>query len=79
MIDDAIIAAFTQIKKTLKQKYPDRFERIFYLLLIVLVTIIPLLLFNYWLGRISGLIVVSLFFIYLVFDSNKKNKNVKIP
>jgi len=59
MVDDAIIAAFSQIRLTLKQKYPDRVERIFYLLAIVSITIIPLLLFDYWLGRISGLIVVS--------------------
>jgi len=73
MIDDAIIAAFSEIKTALKQKYPERFNRIFYLLLIVSITIIPVLFFDYWLGRISGLIIVSLLFIKLIRDNSKKN------
>jgi len=73
MIDDAIIAAFSEIRTALKQKYPERIDRIFYLLLIVSITIIPVLFFDYWLGRISGLIIVSLLFIKLIRDNSKKN------
>jgi len=79
MIDDAIVEALSKIKKVLKQKYPNTIERIFYLLLAAIVTVIPVILFDYWLGRICGLLVISLFFIYVIWDTNKKNKKTKLP
>lgn len=72
MLDDAIFSAFGQIKSALKNRYPKRSDRIFYLILIIGIAIIPILIFDYWLGRVSGLILVSLMFFTLISKSKEK-------
>jgi hypothetical protein len=65
MFDDSIIMAFIEIKDQLKEKYPDKGTRIFLVSIIIAVTLTPVFLFDYWIGRISGLILVILFYLYL--------------
>jgi hypothetical protein len=77
MLDDAIIAALNEIRVSLKIKYPDKATRIFFIVIICFIVIIPIMLFDYWIGRISGLIIVSGFFLKLVWDNNSnKKKNI---
>jgi hypothetical protein len=78
MLDDAIISALNEIRISLKTKYPDRTTRISYIILICCIAIIPILLFDYWIGRISGLIIVSGFFLKLIWGNNLKKKNKEI-
>ena len=74
MLDDAIIAALNEIRVSLKLKYPDKATRIIFIIIICFIVIIPIMLFNYWIGRISGLIIVSGFFLKLIWDNNTNNK-----
>lgn len=75
MLDDAILDAFGKIKKLLKEKYPKASDRFALLLLMAVIVIIPLLLFEYWLGRIAGIILVSLFFLSIAVARKKDNNN----
>jgi len=76
MLDDAIIAALNKIRVSLKTKYPDRATRIFYIFIICCIAIVPIMLFDYWIGRISGLLIVSVLFLKIVWDNNSKKKKV---
>lgn len=73
MLDDSIFTAFIEIKKVLKKKYPNNIERLFYLAFITTIIVTPLFLFDYWLGRISGIILAGLMFFTIV--SNAKNES----
>jgi len=71
MLDDSIIAALSEVRIVLRKKYPSRITRILFIIIIFFIALIPIILFDYWLGRISGLIIVSIFFLKLVWDNSK--------
>lgn len=75
MLDDAIFDGLGEIKKMLKKKYPKASDRYALLLLMALIVIIPLVLFDYWLGRIAGIILISLFFLSIAASTKKDIKN----
>jgi hypothetical protein len=77
MLDDAMFTAFGKVKSALKQKYPRRSDRIFYLILILGISVIPIVLFDYWFGRISGLILVSLMFFSLISKTKEQKEKIE--
>ena len=74
MLDDSIIAALNEVRIVLRKKYPSRITRILFIIIIFFIALIPIILFDYWLGRISGLIIVSIFFLKLIWDNVKGKK-----
>jgi len=74
MLDDSIIAALNEVRIVLRKKYPSRITRILFIIIIFFIALIPIILFDYWLGRISGLIIISIFFLKLVWNNGKRIK-----
>lgn len=75
MLDDTIFEAILEIKNLLKEKFPSRNKRILYLLLISLVITIPIFIFDYWIGRISGIILVSIIVLIILSSSKAEDED----
>ncbi len=67
MLGDAIIQGIIQLRKILKEKITNPFIRIPTILGMAIVAITPLLLFDYWVGSIIGLVIVTIMFLFIIF------------
>ena len=72
MLDDAIITAIGNLNNVLKEKYKRKSDRIFFLILMFAIILVPIFAFEHWVGRIAGLVLVSLFFATMVFKNREQ-------
>jgi len=73
--DDTIFEAFLEIKRLLREKYPEGWKRFLFLLLAIVISITPIFLFEFWLGGISGVLLVSVFLFIAASSLKQKREN----
>jgi hypothetical protein len=75
MLGAAVGMAIFQIGKRLKEKVPNLLLRILIIVFITIIALTPFALFDYWLGGLIGLIIVTVTFFIIIRKKNSDSSN----